>query len=85
MIIHSSLRDARHPIGCAMTAMLRTQLIRCAAVLLAVSPPLPAAEVVPPDLQWWRDARFGMFIHWGPSSISGKEISWSRAGIGKEN
>jgi alpha-L-fucosidase len=67
-----------------MTAMLRTHLVRCAAVLLAVSPVLPAAEVVPPDLQWWRDARFGMFIHWGPSSISGKEISWSRAGIGKE-
>lgn len=31
-------------------------------------------------LQWWREARFGMFIHWGPASVSGKEISWSRVG-----
>ncbi len=31
-------------------------------------------------LAWWRDARFGLFIHWGPSSICGKEISWARIG-----
>jgi alpha-L-fucosidase len=30
-------------------------------------------------LAWWRDARFGMFIHWGPVSLTGQEISWSRA------
>ncbi len=30
-------------------------------------------------LSWWREARFGMFIHWGPVSLTGKEISWSRA------
>src|SRR5882724_609126 len=29
-------------------------------------------------LAWWRDARFGMFIHWGPISLLGEEISWSR-------
>ena len=29
-------------------------------------------------LQWWRDARFGMFIHWGPVSLKGTEIGWSR-------
>lgn len=32
-------------------------------------------------LQWWREARFGMFIHWGPVSIVGTEISWSRGGL----
>jgi alpha-L-fucosidase len=32
-------------------------------------------------LEWWKDARFGMFIHWGPISLKGTEISWSR---GKE-
>lgn len=26
----------------------------------------------------WRDARFGMFIHWGPVSLKGTEIGWSR-------
>ena len=29
---------------------------------------------------WWRNAKFGLFIHWGPASLSGKEISWSRIG-----
>jgi alpha-L-fucosidase len=33
-------------------------------------------------LEWWKDARFGMFIHWGPVSIKGTEISWSRGGTG---
>lgn len=30
--------------------------------------------------QWWRESRFGMFVHWGPISIKGTEIGWSRAG-----
>ncbi len=34
-------------------------------------------------LKWWQDARFGMFIHWGPVSRIGKEISWSRENYGK--
>jgi len=29
---------------------------------------------------WWRQARFGMFIHWGPISMRGTEIGWSRGG-----
>lgn len=54
--------------------------------LLLLSTTSPAAEPIsPPDLTWWRDARFGMFIHWGPVSISGQEISWSRGNIGSEN
>jgi alpha-L-fucosidase len=40
-------------------------------------------QVVPeqrdPRLAWWRAARFGMFIHWGPVSLTGQELSWSRA------
>lgn len=31
-------------------------------------------------LDWWEDAKFGFFINWGPSSLTGKEIGWSRAG-----
>ena len=31
------------------------------------------------ELQWFRDAKFGVMITWGPSSLIGKEISWSRA------
>ena len=42
----------------------------------------PAAPAVKPPnearLAWWREARFGMFIHWGPVSLKGTEIGWSR-------
>ncbi len=29
-------------------------------------------------LEEFREMRFGMFIHWGPVSLRGEEISWSR-------
>jgi alpha-L-fucosidase len=29
-------------------------------------------ELSASDMQWWRDAKFGMFIHWGLYSIVGK-------------
>jgi alpha-L-fucosidase len=41
----------------------------------AARPPRPYPE----RLQWWAEARFGLFIHWGPVSLKGTEISWSRA------
>ncbi len=31
-------------------------------------------------MKWWREARFGLFVHWGPASVRGTEISWSRIG-----
>jgi len=32
----------------------------------------------PEAMQAWQDMRFGMFICWGPVSLTGKEIGWSR-------
>lgn len=32
------------------------------------------------NLRWWQEARFGLFIHWGPVSLKGTEIGWSRGG-----
>ncbi len=29
-------------------------------------------------LDWWRDAKFGMFVHWDPSSVAASEISWCK-------
>ncbi|WP_168442716.1 alpha-L-fucosidase [Pontiella desulfatans] len=29
-------------------------------------------------MDWWQQDKFGMFIHWGPSSVAGVEISWAR-------
>ncbi|MFN0241696.1 MAG: alpha-L-fucosidase [Planctomycetota bacterium] len=51
----------------------------CLALLLAATPscgstptapPTPvAAAVSDPRLDWWRDARFGLFVHWGLYAI----------------
>jgi alpha-L-fucosidase len=53
------------------------------ALLLALLPAAANAEsphkAKPESLQQWREARFGMFIHWGPVSLKETEISWSRA------
>jgi len=51
----------------------------------AAGEPAPAAapeyfKAKPEDMQWWREARFGMFIHWGSVSLKGTEIGWSRGG-----
>jgi len=32
------------------------------------------------DVQRWREMKFGLFIHWGPVSLKGTEIGWSRGG-----
>jgi alpha-L-fucosidase len=32
------------------------------------------------DMQQWREMKFGLFIHWGPVSLKGTEIGWSRGG-----
>ncbi len=55
---------------------LSAMCISCMLVAL----PARAQQTSPERLQWWRDARFGMFIHWGPVSLKGTEISWSRGG-----
>jgi alpha-L-fucosidase len=34
------------------------------------------AQLWEKSLAWWRDAKFGMFIHWGPCSLASVEISW---------
>lgn len=59
-----------------------------ASLALVAGPPAsrgsapPADDTVPPtseeSLRWWREARFGLFIHWGPVSLKGTEIGWSR-------
>ena len=38
-------------------------------------------------LDWWREARYGMFIHWNMSSVAAAEISWGKMfneGLGEE-
>ena len=49
--------------------------------LLAVETPAPAPawpKADPAAVERWQAMRFGMFIHWGPVSLTAKEIGWSR-------
>ncbi len=34
--------------------------------------------------QWLRNAKFGVFLHWNPSSLVGQEVSWCRKDVGIE-
>ena len=48
-------------------------------LLLFISYSQIASQSLKDDrLHWWKEARFGMFIHWGPVSLKGTEIGWSR-------
>ena len=40
-------------------------------IILFIIPAVPAQKVLTKDerMQWWREARFGMFIHWGVYSL----------------
>lgn len=31
-------------------------------------------------MEWFVDAKFGIMIHWGPVTLTGKDMSWSRYG-----
>jgi len=66
--------------------MLKLKLPTCMLALLGAVCTLPALAAVEPILtpalpeaiERWQDKRFAMFIHWGPVSLTGQEIGWSR-------
>lgn len=47
--------------------------INCTKTSVALGSDFPDSRI-----DWWRDAKLGLFIHWGPSSVAGVEISWAR-------
>jgi len=61
---------ARRAIWCGLALVLAGQSA------MAAEPAWPAAQ--PEALKHWKDMRFGMFIHWGPVSLTAREIGWSR-------
>jgi len=32
------------------------------------------------DMQWWKEAKFGIFVHWAPSAVTEVALSWGRHG-----
>ena len=63
-----------------LLAIMNTQTLLAALIALGAGSlsAQEAAPATPAAIQNWRDARFGMFVHWGPVSIKGTEIGWSR-------
>ncbi len=62
--------------------LLTAAMLSCPLLIAQEAAPAAAAATprsYPERLQWWANARIGMFIHWGPVSLQGTEISWSRA------
>ena len=59
---------------------MKTTLLLILASLLAAqfSPAQDPGSAPPEAIARWQDMRFGMFIHWGPVSLKGTEIGWSR-------
>src|SRR6266481_5694937 len=47
-----------------------------AAALAVQVRSFPALSSMVDRLAWQRDAKFGMFVHWGPYSVAGVEASW---------
>jgi alpha-L-fucosidase len=64
-----------------MTSTVTKSILVLAMACMAICAGEPAAAILTADpaaLARWQDMRFGMFIHWGPVSIKGTEIGWSR-------
>jgi len=68
----------------SINTIFMTALFICIGLTLQVSADSrgPAMK----DYDWWRKARFGVFIHWGPSSVVAQGGgSWQRAGNPRDN
>ena len=68
--------------------MSKTATLTLLAGLLATTLSCPCcagepalSRQLPPDhelIRRWQEMRFGLFVHWGPVSLKGTEIGWSR-------
>ncbi len=64
--------------------MRRLSILCVIVATLVLTPGVDRAQSPPPatplarSLAQWQDMRFGLFLHWGPVSLTGREIGWSR-------
>jgi len=66
---------------CRISGLAAAVLLATASVALAADPPLPDNQA---RMQWWREARFGMFIHWGVYAVpAGNYCGKPVGGIGE--
>ena len=63
-------------VAASLSAVFGWHALATEAVPTVSAPSWPPAD--PAAVAHWQSLRFGMFIHWGPVSLTGKEIGWSR-------
>ncbi|MEI8372547.1 MAG: alpha-L-fucosidase [Planctomycetota bacterium] len=68
-------RTTRHSLVAFAIALLMAPM---AALHAADEPAVNLLKAKPEAIEAWKDMRFGMFICWGPVSLTGREIGWSR-------
>ena len=61
-----------------ITVVATMSLLFGALQLTAEEKPQPSLKTDAAALKRWQEMRFGMFIHWGPVSLTGQEIGWTR-------
>jgi alpha-L-fucosidase len=71
----SAARDASAAAGAAGSSSPSATAAGAGAAASAATTPAAGASALPHDtrMDWWRDARFGLFIHWGLYSIPAGE------------
>lgn len=62
----------------SLTGILALALFQSLELCAAETNAAGALEAKPGAVEAWKDMRFGMFICWGPVTLTGREIGWSR-------
>ena len=65
-------------IGCPAACCAAAVALTC--VTAAAEEDKAHLQALPDQMARWREMKFGMFVCWGPVSLTGKEIGWSRGG-----
>jgi alpha-L-fucosidase len=62
-----------------MKVLLALALVLASCLLLVAQPTVETKEQRDQRMHWWRDARFGMFIHWGLYAVPAGEYKGQRS------
>ena len=60
-----------------IVAIVLGVLFSCRVASIAQSS--DSLQAPPAVIEAWKDMRLGMFLCWGPVTLTGKEIGWSRS------
>ena len=83
------MKITKYIFGCVAAGLFSTAVAEKGQAIVSVAGDVqleksagdePWLYATPEQAQWLKDARFGLFVHWGPISQRGNDLSWSRKG-----